>query len=104
VVPRAIQQPLPVWAGVGGSPDSAERAGRPGLPMVLGYIGGTLGHLRPLVDARTPPPCTGRPGLTFRPNGHWHILPAAASAPAVGDARMNAPGNSGPGPLDLHAV
>ena len=50
VVPRAVQQPLPVWVGVGGSPDSAERAGRLGLPMVLGYIGGTLGHLRPLVD------------------------------------------------------
>jgi alkanesulfonate monooxygenase SsuD/methylene tetrahydromethanopterin reductase-like flavin-dependent oxidoreductase (luciferase family) len=51
VVPRALQQPLPVWVGVGGSPDSAERAGRLGLPMVLGYIGGTIGHLRPLVDA-----------------------------------------------------
>jgi alkanesulfonate monooxygenase SsuD/methylene tetrahydromethanopterin reductase-like flavin-dependent oxidoreductase (luciferase family) len=50
VVPRALQQPLPVWVGVGGSPDSAERAGRLGLPMILGYIGGTLGHLRPLVD------------------------------------------------------
>jgi alkanesulfonate monooxygenase SsuD/methylene tetrahydromethanopterin reductase-like flavin-dependent oxidoreductase (luciferase family) len=50
VVPRAVQQPLPVWVGVGGSPDSAERAGRLGLPMVLGYIGGTLSHLRPLVD------------------------------------------------------
>jgi alkanesulfonate monooxygenase SsuD/methylene tetrahydromethanopterin reductase-like flavin-dependent oxidoreductase (luciferase family) len=42
VVPRAVQQPLPVWVGVGGSPDSAERAGRLGLPMVVGYIGGTL--------------------------------------------------------------
>ena len=42
-VPRAIQQPLPVWVGVGGSPDSAERAWPLGLPMVLGYIGGTLG-------------------------------------------------------------
>jgi alkanesulfonate monooxygenase SsuD/methylene tetrahydromethanopterin reductase-like flavin-dependent oxidoreductase (luciferase family) len=51
VVPRAVQDPLPVWVGVGGSPDSAERAGRLGLPMVLGYIGGTLAHLRPLVDA-----------------------------------------------------
>jgi alkanesulfonate monooxygenase SsuD/methylene tetrahydromethanopterin reductase-like flavin-dependent oxidoreductase (luciferase family) len=50
VVPRAVQDPLPVWVGVGGSPDSAERAGRLGLPMVLGYIGGTLAHLRPLVD------------------------------------------------------
>jgi len=50
VIPRPVQQPLPVWVGVGGSPDSAERAGRLGLPMILGYIGGTLGHLRPLVD------------------------------------------------------
>jgi alkanesulfonate monooxygenase SsuD/methylene tetrahydromethanopterin reductase-like flavin-dependent oxidoreductase (luciferase family) len=50
VVPRAVQDPLPVWVGVGGSPGSAERAGRLGLPMVLGYIGGTLAHLRPLVD------------------------------------------------------
>jgi alkanesulfonate monooxygenase SsuD/methylene tetrahydromethanopterin reductase-like flavin-dependent oxidoreductase (luciferase family) len=36
---------------VGGSPGCAERAGRLGLPMVLGYIGGSLAHLRPLVDA-----------------------------------------------------
>jgi alkanesulfonate monooxygenase SsuD/methylene tetrahydromethanopterin reductase-like flavin-dependent oxidoreductase (luciferase family) len=51
VVPRAVQDRLPVWVGVGGSPGSAERAGRLGLPMVLGYIGGTLAHLQPLVDA-----------------------------------------------------
>jgi alkanesulfonate monooxygenase SsuD/methylene tetrahydromethanopterin reductase-like flavin-dependent oxidoreductase (luciferase family) len=51
VVPRAVQDRLPVWVGVGGSPSSAERAGRLGLPMVLGYIGGTLAHLRPLADA-----------------------------------------------------
>jgi hypothetical protein len=35
-----------MWVGV----DGAERAGRLGLPMVLGYFGGTLSHLRPLVD------------------------------------------------------
>jgi alkanesulfonate monooxygenase SsuD/methylene tetrahydromethanopterin reductase-like flavin-dependent oxidoreductase (luciferase family) len=51
VGPRAVQAPLPAWVGVGGSPDSAERAGRLGLPMILGYIGGGLGHLRPLVDS-----------------------------------------------------
>jgi alkanesulfonate monooxygenase SsuD/methylene tetrahydromethanopterin reductase-like flavin-dependent oxidoreductase (luciferase family) len=50
VMPRAVQQPLPVWIGVGGSPDSAERAGRLGLSMTLGYIGGTVSRLRPLVD------------------------------------------------------
>ena len=51
VTPRAAQDPLPVWVGVGGSPDSAERAGRLGLPMILGYIGGTLAHVKPLADA-----------------------------------------------------
>jgi alkanesulfonate monooxygenase SsuD/methylene tetrahydromethanopterin reductase-like flavin-dependent oxidoreductase (luciferase family) len=50
VAPRAVQDPLPVWIGVGGSSDSAERAGRLGLPMILGYIGGTLAHLKPLAD------------------------------------------------------
>jgi alkanesulfonate monooxygenase SsuD/methylene tetrahydromethanopterin reductase-like flavin-dependent oxidoreductase (luciferase family) len=50
VAPRAVQRPLPVWVGVGGSTDSVERAGRLGLPMILGYIGGTLGHLKPLAD------------------------------------------------------
>ena len=50
VGPGAVQDPLPVWIGVGGSPDSARRAGQLGLPMILGYIGGTLAHLKPLAD------------------------------------------------------
>jgi alkanesulfonate monooxygenase SsuD/methylene tetrahydromethanopterin reductase-like flavin-dependent oxidoreductase (luciferase family) len=50
ITPRAHQDPLPVWLGVGGSPDSAARAGRLGLPMVLGYIGGPLDHARRAVD------------------------------------------------------
>ena len=50
ITPRAHQEPLPVWLGVGGSPESAERAGRLGLPMVLGYIGGPLAHARRAVD------------------------------------------------------
>jgi alkanesulfonate monooxygenase SsuD/methylene tetrahydromethanopterin reductase-like flavin-dependent oxidoreductase (luciferase family) len=50
VTPRAVAEPLPVWVGVGGSPESAERAGRLGLPMILGYIGGTLEHVKPLAD------------------------------------------------------
>lgn len=45
IMPRAMQQPLPVWIGVGGTPASAERAGRLGLPMMLGYIGGSPAHL-----------------------------------------------------------
>jgi alkanesulfonate monooxygenase SsuD/methylene tetrahydromethanopterin reductase-like flavin-dependent oxidoreductase (luciferase family) len=50
ISPRAQQPELPVWAGVGGSPDSAERAGLLGLPMVLGYIGGPLSHAKQAVD------------------------------------------------------
>ena len=40
VYPRPVQQPLPVWVAVGGSPESAYRAGLLGLPMVLAIIGG----------------------------------------------------------------
>ncbi len=50
IAPRAEQTPLPVWAGVGGSPGSAVRAGLLGLPMVLGYIGGPLSHAQQAVD------------------------------------------------------
>ncbi|WP_454083458.1 LLM class flavin-dependent oxidoreductase [Georgenia sp. Marseille-Q6866] len=41
---------LPVWVAVGGTPSSALRAGRLGLPMTLGLIGGTLDHAKRLVD------------------------------------------------------
>ncbi|HTU99971.1 MAG TPA: LLM class flavin-dependent oxidoreductase [Luteitalea sp.] len=50
VYPRAVQQPLPVWVGVGGTPASADRAGRLGLPMTLAIIGGQPARFRPFVD------------------------------------------------------
>src|SRR6201989_173208 len=40
VYPRQVQDPLPVWVAVGGSPQSAIRTGRLGLPMALAIIGG----------------------------------------------------------------
>ncbi|HXV94917.1 MAG TPA: Atu2307/SP_0267 family LLM class monooxygenase, partial [Gaiellaceae bacterium] len=40
VYPRPLQEPLPVWVAVGGTPESAVRAGRLGLPMMLAIIGG----------------------------------------------------------------
>jgi alkanesulfonate monooxygenase SsuD/methylene tetrahydromethanopterin reductase-like flavin-dependent oxidoreductase (luciferase family) len=48
IVPRAVQQPMPIWVGVGGTPASAIRAGQLGLPMTLGYLGGTSAHLQGL--------------------------------------------------------
>lgn len=41
IYPRAIQEPLPLWVGVGGTPQSAVRAGHLGLPMALAIIGGS---------------------------------------------------------------
>lgn len=40
VYPRPLQDPFPIWIAVGGTPESAVRAGSLGLPMALGIIGG----------------------------------------------------------------
>ena len=50
VYPRPVQNPLPVWIGVGGTPQSAARAGRLGLPLMIAIIGGQAKSFRPLVD------------------------------------------------------
>ncbi|MFD2615313.1 Atu2307/SP_0267 family LLM class monooxygenase [Paenibacillus gansuensis] len=50
VYPRAVQQPLPVWIGTGGSPESAVRAGVLGLPVVFAIIGGMPERFAPLVE------------------------------------------------------
>lgn len=50
VYPRAMQQPLPVLVGVGGTPASVVRAGQLGLPVVLAIIGGEPARFRVLVD------------------------------------------------------
>lgn len=50
VFPRPHQRRLPVWIGVGGSPQSFARAGALGLPLMVAIIGGTFDRFRPLVD------------------------------------------------------
>ncbi|MGN6369048.1 MAG: Atu2307/SP_0267 family LLM class monooxygenase [Phycisphaerae bacterium] len=50
IYPRPVQNPLPIWLGVGGTPESFERAGRLGLPLMVAIIGGEPHHFRPLVD------------------------------------------------------
>jgi probable LLM family oxidoreductase len=50
VWPRPVQDPLPVWIAVGGSPESVVRAGTLGLPLVLAIIGGQPERFVPLVD------------------------------------------------------
>lgn len=50
VFPRPHQPRLPVWLGVGGSPQSFARAGTLGLPLMVAIIGGTFDRFRPAVD------------------------------------------------------
>ncbi|WP_246008232.1 Atu2307/SP_0267 family LLM class monooxygenase [Chitinophaga lutea] len=50
VYPRPLQQPLPIWLGVGGTPQSFVRAGVLGLPLMVAIIGGETHRFRPLVD------------------------------------------------------
>ena len=64
VYPRPVQDPLPVWVAVGGTPQSAVRAGALGLPMALAIIGGVPErfavfaelHRRAAAKAGHPPP------------------------------------------------
>ncbi len=49
VYPRPLQNPLPVWIAVGGTPESAVRAGTLGLPLALAIIGGVPERFVPLV-------------------------------------------------------
>jgi len=50
VYPRPVQDPLPIWVGVGGTPESFVRAGALGLPLMVAIIGGETRRFRPLVD------------------------------------------------------
>ena len=50
VYPRPLQDPLPIWVGVGGTPESFVRAGALGLPLMVAIIGGESRRFRPLVD------------------------------------------------------
>jgi probable LLM family oxidoreductase len=50
IYPRPLQNPLPIWIGVGGTPASFVRAGTLGLPLMVAIIGGEPRRFRPLID------------------------------------------------------
>ena len=50
VYPRPLQDPLPIWIAVGGTPQSVVRAAKLGLPMALAIIGGMPERFAPVVD------------------------------------------------------
>jgi probable LLM family oxidoreductase len=50
VYPRPLQEPIPVWIAVGGTPQSVVRAGTLGLPLAVAIIGGEPERFAPLVE------------------------------------------------------
>ncbi len=50
VYPRPMQNPLPIWLGTGGTPESFLRAGKLGLPLAVAVIGGETADFAPLID------------------------------------------------------
>ena len=50
IYPRPLQNPLPIWIGVGGTPQSFVRAGLLGLPLMVAIIGGDTSRFKPLTD------------------------------------------------------
>jgi probable LLM family oxidoreductase len=50
IYPRPLQNPIPVWLGVGGTPESFIRAGTLGLPLMVAVIGGETHRFKSLID------------------------------------------------------
>ncbi|MEM1505973.1 LLM class flavin-dependent oxidoreductase [Domibacillus sp. 8LH] len=50
IAPRPLQKELPIWVGVGGTLESAERAGRFGVGMAMAILGGDPERFKPLAD------------------------------------------------------
>jgi probable LLM family oxidoreductase len=82
VYPRPVQNPLPVWIAVGGTPESVVRAGQLGLPMALAIIGGMPERFGPLTDLyRRAVRSVGAevvPPLSI--NSHGYIAPTSQEA------------------------
>jgi probable LLM family oxidoreductase len=74
IYPRPVQDPLPVWLAVGGTPTSAVRAGTLGLPMALAIIGGRPERFTPFVELfRRSAEERGHPGLPVSINSHAYV-------------------------------
>jgi probable LLM family oxidoreductase len=87
VYPRPVQQPLPIWIAVGGSPQSVIRAGRLGLPLALAIIGGSPERFAPLIDLyRESASRAGHDPATLGVSINSHGFIADASADAAEEA------------------
>jgi probable LLM family oxidoreductase len=85
VYPRPLQDPLPVWVAVGGTPQSVVRAGALGLPMALAIIGGQPERFAPFAELhRRAAAEYGHPRPALSINSHGFI--AATSQAAADEA------------------
>lgn len=76
IAPRPHQKQLPIWIAVGGSPESAVRAGALGLPMALAVLGGSISRIAEIVELyRDAGRRAGHPEskLKISINSHTHI-------------------------------
>src|SRR5690349_24053497 len=74
VYPQPVQQPLPVWIAVGGTPESAARAGALGLPMALAIIGGMPERFVPFAEIqRRAAEEAGQPRPRLSINSHGFV-------------------------------
>jgi probable LLM family oxidoreductase len=81
VVPRPVQDPLPVWVAVGGNPQSVIRAGVLGVPMALAIIGGQPARFAPLVDLhRRAAAEAGHGPLPVSINSHGYVADTSQRA------------------------
>src|SRR5947209_5386822 len=81
VYPQPLQDPLPVWVAVGGSPESAVRAGALGLPMALAIIGGLPERFVPFVELhRRAAEQAGHGRLPLSINSHGYIADTSQAA------------------------
>ncbi len=81
VFPRPAQSPLPVWVAVGGTPESAVRAGLLGLPMALAIIGGLPERFKPFAELhRRAATEAGREPPRLSINSHGYIAETAQQA------------------------
>ena len=86
VYPRPLQQPLPIWLGVGGTPQSFIRAGTLGLPLMVAIIGGETRRFRPLVDLyREAGKRAGHPAERLKVGMHSPGYVASTTKEAVDD-------------------
>ncbi|HEY8794917.1 MAG TPA: LLM class flavin-dependent oxidoreductase [Gemmatimonadaceae bacterium] len=87
VYPRPVQNPLPVWVAVGGTPQSVVRAASLGLPMALAIIGGEPERFKPMVDLyRVAARRTGHDPATLPVSINSHGYIADTSRQAADDA------------------